>query len=456
MDKEMMEKIGEVYRDFKLLKVVPIPEIQCVLKELEHLGTGAQVMALENDDSENLFCLSFKTWPNSSDGVAHILEHTVLCGSEKYPIKDPFFAMGRRSLNTFMNALTGSDFTCYPASSQVPQDFYNLLEVYLDAVFHPLLKELSFRQEGHRLEFADPEDPKTLLEFKGVVYNEMKGALSSPTARLNELMNYSLFPDLIYGVNSGGDPKNIPELTYEQLKGFHGKYYHPSRCLFFFYGNLPLKGHLDFIAEKTLEKAEKIHQLPMLPFQPRFKKPRKVQGYYPFPADESIEEQALISFGWLTCPILNQQEWLALSVIEMVLLDTDASPLKRTFLDSGLCKQVSSYMDGEISEVPWVIVLRGCNPDSADKLEVILRQSLEKIVKEGIPMELVDNAIHQLEIHRSEITGDQSPYGLSLFFRSALLKQHNGSPEDGLRIHSLFYAFRKLIKQQPVLSFKFN
>ena len=163
----LLQSVGQVYHQFKLIKADEIPELQCLLRELVHEPSGARIMHIENEDPENLFCLSFQTLPYNSNGVAHILEHTVLCGSQKFPLKDPFFAMNRRSLNTFMNALTGADFTCYPAASQVHKDFYNLLEVYLDAVFHPILNELSFLQEGHRLEFSDPLDPTTPLELQG-------------------------------------------------------------------------------------------------------------------------------------------------------------------------------------------------------------------------------------------------------------------------------------------------
>src|SRR3990172_8626981 len=161
MGKDFLIKEGEKYQDFALVNFTPIEELQATLREILHMPTGAQVMHIENEDTENLFCLSFKTLPDSSNGAAHILEHTVLCGSRKYPVKDPFFSMTRRSLNTFMNALTGSDFTCYPAASQVEKDFYNLMDVYIDAVFHPELKRMSFLQEGHRLEFSDPHNPKS-------------------------------------------------------------------------------------------------------------------------------------------------------------------------------------------------------------------------------------------------------------------------------------------------------
>src|SRR5579863_2898175 len=221
------------YNNFRITKYTPIPELQSTLVELIHEPSGAKVMHIANDDPENLFCLSFQTLPNSSNGVAHILEHTVLCGSAKFPVKDPFFAMSRRSLNTFMNALTGSDFTCYPAASQNEKDFYNLMEVYIDAVFHPELKRMSLLQEGHRLEFTDPQDPKTPLAIKGIVFNEMKGTLSSADTRLWHTLMENLPPDLPYCYNSGGDPKVIPQLSYEELLKFHATYYHPSQCLFF-------------------------------------------------------------------------------------------------------------------------------------------------------------------------------------------------------------------------------
>src|SRR3990172_11181083 len=173
------DKVGYKYKNFKVTKNLYIEEIKANLIELEHQKLGTKIVKILNDDEDNLFCISFETYPDSSNGAAHILEHTVLCGSKKFPVKDPFFSMMRRSLNTFMNALTGSDFTCYPAASQVEKDFYNLLDVYLDAVFHPELKMKNFLQEGKRYEFVSPQDPKSPLEIKGIVYNEMKGSVSS-------------------------------------------------------------------------------------------------------------------------------------------------------------------------------------------------------------------------------------------------------------------------------------
>lgn len=440
---------GKTYGDFQVTRATEIPELQCHLRQLVHLPTGAQIMHIANDDPENLFCLSFQTLPHNSDGVAHVLEHTVLCGSKKYPVKDPFFAMTRRSLNTFMNALTGADFTCYPAASQVPKDFQNLLEVYLDAVFHPKLDELSFLQEGHRLEFVIPNDPGSPLSRKGIVYNEMKGAMSSANSRLSEVMNAALFPDLPYGYNSGGDPKDIPLLTYRELCTFHEKFYHPSRCLFFFYGNIPLEEHLDFIAEHALKNAKKEEPISALPMQKRFTEPKRLISEYPISSEEDHKDKTIIAFGWLTCHILKQQDVLALSVIEVYLMDTDASPLKLAFLKSGLCKQAGISMDTEISEVPIYISLKGCEPENAQPLEDVLFKTLRRIVQEGIPREAFEGAMHQLEFARSEIGGGHAPFGLSLFMRSALLRQHGGNPEDGLMIHSLFDHLRRQHLEDP-------
>ena len=448
MQASKFQEVGERYGNFVVTRLKEIPEIQSILIELQHEPTGAQIMQIANEDDENLFNLSFRTHPDTSNGVAHILEHTVLCGSKKFPVRDPFFSMSRRSLNTFMNALTGPDFTCYPASSQVPKDFYNLLDVYLDAVFHPTLSKLSFLQEGHRLEFAKPEDPTSPLVFKGIVFNEMKGALATPDARLSEALMHALLPNLTYGVNSGGEPLEILNLTYEELKDFHAKFYHPSRCLFYFYGNLPIEGHLDFLEKHAFAHVQKVAPLPFLPKQPRFSE--KVEKTIPYPIyeEEDLTEKNLVGMAWLTCSILEQEELLALTILDVVLTGTDAAPLKMALLKSQLCKQADSMIEGEMSEVPFVVVCKGCADQSAEALENLVRATLVQLAEEGIPDYLIEAAIHQIEMARTEITGSSSPYGLSLFWRSALLKQHGGYPEDGLKVHTLFNQLREKVKDE--------
>ncbi len=429
--------------NFTTLKTEEIEEIQCTLIELEHTPSGAHVLHLACDDPENFFNICLPTRPTTSNGVAHILEHVVLCGSKKFPLHDPFFSMTRRSLNTFMNAMTGADFTCYPAASLVPKDFYNLLEVYLDAVFHPLLTKLSFLQEGHRLEFQKPEDPNSPLMFKGIVFNEMKGALATGEARLAETLMAALFPDTTYGVNSGGDPHAILSLTYDELVSFHKTFYHPSRALFFFYGNLPLEQHLDFLDKHALAGVERLSLLPPLPKQPRFSERVEKVETYPIAKEERLDEKSYISFGWLCGSILEQKELLALNVLEIVLLGSDAAPLKRALLKSGLCKQVESHLDSEMNEIPFIITCKGCREGDAAAVEKIVYEVLENSAKKGLSEPLIEGALHQLELARTEIKGGNAPYGLHLCFSSALLKLHGGNPEDGLRIHSLFSQLRE-------------
>jgi Zn-dependent M16 (insulinase) family peptidase len=408
-------------------------------------------MHIANDDPENLFCLSFQTLPNSSNGVAHILEHTVLCGSKKFPVKDPFFAMSRRSLNTFMNALTGQDFTCYPASSQVEKDFYNLLEVYLDAVFHPQLKRLSFLQEGHRLELTDPKNVNSPLKMQGVVYNEMKGAMNDADSRLWEAIGKHLLPDLPYGHNTGGNPKEIPSLSYEELVEFHQTFYQSSRCLFFFYGNLPLQKHLDFIEEHALNGVEKLPPLNPLPLQKRLTSPIRAVDYYPLQEGENPKGKAKIAFSWLTTSLFHARESLALCLIEIYLMETDASPLKQALLQSKLCQEVESTLDLEMSEIPLSIICSGCKEEDEERLKQCLLRTLGLVCKAPFDPKLVEASLHQLEFQRTEIGGEGGPFGLQLFMRAGLIAQHGSEPEQALLIHRLFHELRDQIEDPHFL-----
>ncbi len=444
-----IENFPDRYKSFILIKRIEIPEIQSILFELEHIQTKAKIFHIAHDDDENLFCLSFKTYPKSSNGVAHILEHTVLCGSKKFPVKDPFFGMTRRSLNTFMNAMTGMDFTCYPAATQNKKDFYNLLDVYLDAVFYPILDPRSFLQEGHRLEFQNKMQIKSPLTYQGIVYNEMKGSLNSPESRLYRALYKELLPDLPYRFNSGGDPEEIPNLTYDELKEFHQTFYHPSRCIFFFYGNLPLEEHLDFLENTILKQSEEKAPIPNLPKQPRFTNPKRVE--YRYPVAEKTTNQDFIAIGFLTTSIQDQIEFLALCLLEEILMESDASFLKNRLQNSGLVVQADSFIDGEMSEIPFVFILRGTDIKHAEQIELLLLESLKEFVAQPISKSLIDAAIHQMEIDRLEITDDNGPYGLSLFMRSILIMQHGAKAEDGLFVHQLFHELKEKLKNEDYL-----
>ncbi len=439
-------KAGDTYRNFVIKSSQDLPEIESKLLEAEHKPSGASIMMIVNNDDENVFNICFRTCPQTSNGIAHVLEHMALCGSENYPVRDPFFSMTRRSLNTFMNAFTGADFTCYPAASQIPEDFYNLLSVYIDAAFHPLLTENSFFQEGWRYELSSDKR----LSYTGIVFNEMKGALMSGEARLAEALNAALFPSVTYGVNSGGEPKEIVSLSLQDIRQFHQSQYALNRCLFYFYGNIKPSRHLDFLEEKLLRHVGKVEkQTVSVPLQKRFKEP--VRDILKYPSDGLAEDKVLFGISWLTCSILDQSELLALHVLDLVLMGTDAAPLKSRLLKSGFCKQADMNIDSEIREIPVTIVCKGCSHAGAQKLESWIFACLEEILREGIPPHLVEGAVHQLEISRKEISGYSLPYGLLLFFRSGLLKMHGGQPEDGLRIHSLFADLRQKLQQPGYL-----
>lgn len=446
------EKAGDKYKDFQIEQSDHVEELGCLLREVVHVPSGAHIVHIKNEDPENVFCLALRTLPDSSNGVAHILEHTVLCGSKKFPVRDPFFSMNRRSLNTYMNALTGSDFTCYPAASQVPKDFYNLLDVYLDAVFYPNLKELSFLQEGHRLEFSNPSDSNTPLMFKGIVFNEMKGSFSSPMSRLWDQLMENLFPDILYSHNSGGRPLDIPSLTYSELLEFHKKFYQESRCVFYFYGNLPLEGHLDFLEEKVLKQAKKLPALAPNPTQTRFEKPKTIAFPYPLAAHEKKENRTYNSLTWLTCSLKDQIDLLALQTIDLILMGTDASPLKQAILNSDLCQNVYSLLEDELSEVPYCIVFEGTEKEKLSAIKNLVYDEIAKLIQNPIDPELVEAAIHQLELSRTEINSDYGPFGLSLILKIIPLKNIGAPYANNLKIHCQFEALRERIKKPHYLT----
>uniref|UniRef100_A0A3Q3WJI8 Pitrilysin metalloproteinase 1 n=1 Tax=Mola mola TaxID=94237 RepID=A0A3Q3WJI8_MOLML len=266
---------GQKIHGFTVREVVAVPDLFLTAVKLTHDKTGAQYLHAARDDSNNLFSVQFRTTPMDSTGVPHILEHTVLCGSERYPCRDPFFKMLNRSLSTFMNAFTASDYTMYPFSTQNGKDFQNLVSVYLDAVFFPCLREQDFRQEGWRLENENPTDADSPLMFKGVVFNEMKGAFSYNERVYAQHLQNKLYPNHTYSVVSGGEPLAIPDLTWEQLRQFHATHYHPSNARFFTYGDLPLEQHLKQIEEEALSKFESINPNTEVPSQPRWSSPRE-------------------------------------------------------------------------------------------------------------------------------------------------------------------------------------
>lgn len=435
---------GTMISGYVVKHVARLAEISSFYYELEHTATGAGHIHISNNDRENTFCVAFKTVPADSTGVAHILEHTVLCGSRKFPVRDPFFSMIKRSLNTFMNAFTASDWTMYPFSTQNKKDYYNLMDVYLDAAFFPLIDELSFRQEGHRLEMEEDVNGKGPgLVYKGVVYNEMKGAMSSPDQVLARSVLNALYPLTTYGFNSGGDPAVIPSLSYEDLKRFHGRHYHPSNSFFYTYGNIPLKESLSFIEEKVLNKFVRSNPGTDVPSHPRWSEPKTARYYYPLAKNEDPLKKCQVCISWLTADINDIFEALVLVLLEHILLGNASSPLRKALIDSGLGSSLcdSSGYDPGNRDTMFACGLKDVRESDAKAIEKIVFETLSELAGKGIDKELIESAIHQIEFHRKEITNTPYPYGIKLLLSFAGSRLHGGDPS---RILNLDYDLNRL------------
>ena len=404
-------------------RIIELKEISSFLYMLEHTITGARHAHLSNNDTENTFSVAFKTVPSDSTGVAHILEHTALCGSKKFPVRDPFFSMLKRSLSTFMNAFTSSDWTMYPFSTQNKTDFYNLMDVYLDSAFFPSIDELSFKQEGHRLEIEEgTEDTDSLeLVYKGVVYNEMKGAMSSPNQVMVRSILNALYPSTTYSYNSGGDPAVIPELTYDQLKAFHRHHYHPSNAFFYTYGSLSLKDHLRFINDKILNHFERMDPKTNVPSQPRWSKPKRTTYQYPLDKNEDPSKKCQVCVAWLTADIKDAFEILILTLLGQILLGNAASPLRKALIDSELGTALcdGTGFDADCRDSLFVCGLKDVEESAADEIEAIIFDVLKDLWKNGIDKKMIESAIHQLEFHRKEVTNIPYPYGIKLLLTFA-------------------------------------
>ena len=427
-------KVGDRIDGYRIERIEWLKEISSVFYALTHLSTGARHVHISNDDAENTFSVAFKTVPQDSTGVAHILEHTVLCGSQKYAVRDPFFSMLKRSLSTFMNAFTASDWTMYPFSTQNCKDFYNLMGVYLDAVFFPCLEELSFKQEGHRLEIEETpleDNPaEDRLVYKGVVYNEMKGAMSSPDQVMVRSILKALFPSSTYRYNSGGDPAEIPSLSHEQLKAFHRRHYHPSNAFFYTYGNLPLKDHLAFIESQVLNQFSRIDPGTDVAAQTRWQRPQSASYSYPFDQNEDAAKKYQVCLAWLTADIQDTFEVLVLTLLEQILLGNSASPLRKALIDSALGSALcdGTGFDADNRDTLFVAGLKDVAPAAVEKIEEIIIGVLQDLAEKGIDKNLIDSAIHQIEFHRKEITNTPYPYGIKLLLIFSGSWFHGGDP----------------------------
>ncbi|WP_322629851.1 insulinase family protein [Halothiobacillus sp.] len=414
---------------FSFIRSQPIAALNLTVDEYRHDATGARHYHLASEDDQNVFLVGLRTVPEDSTGVAHILEHTVLCGSERFPVRDPFFMMIRRSLNTFMNAFTASDWTAYPFASLNVKDFYNLLDVYLDAVFFSRIDERDFRQEGHRVEFETMDDPATPLTFKGVVFNEMKGAMSSPSSVLWQTLTSELFPTTTYHFNSGGEPVDIPNLTYAQLKAFYQRFYHPSNAVFMTYGNLPVQDLQTQFEEKALSRFTRIDPRSAVPLEQPITAPKIIASTYALDEDDASEKTHVV-LGWLLGESTDLDAALEAQVLEGVLLENSASPLLRALETTELGGSPSPILGLEDSQRQMVFVagVEGAEPDRADAVEALVLDTLRSIAEQGVPAEMIESVLHQIELSQREVTGDGFPYGLQLILHGLPAAIHDGDP----------------------------
>lgn len=445
----------EPYASFTLLRTEKIQSLDVSVCEYVHEKTGALHYHIAADNQENVFLVGLRTVPTDSTGVAHILEHTALCGSEKYPVRDPFFMMIRRSLNTFMNAFTSSDWTAYPFASQNKKDFDNLLQVYLDAVFFSRLDPLDFAQEGHRMEFAVPDDTGSDLVFKGVVFNEMKGAMSSVVASVHDTLNFHLFPSVTYHYNSGGDPEAIPDLSYEQLKAFYRTHYHPSNAIFMTYGDIPAASLQERFEKQVLCRFERSPARIKVNPEKRYLSPLSIEQAYALDhdGDGEIKEKTHHVLAWLLGPSIDLRQRLKTQLLSDVLLDNSASPLRRALettalgtAPSGLCGLEDNHL-----EMSFMCGLEGSEPERAQAFEQLVLGVLNDVADNGVPQEQVEAMLHQLEIQQREIGGGHYPFGLQLILSGLAPAVHGGDPIAAMNLDPVLAELREAIKDRQFI-----
>ncbi|KAI7789381.1 presequence protease, mitochondrial [Triplophysa rosa] len=449
VERALQYTVGKKIHGFSVTEVTAVPDLFLTAVKLTHDSTGAQYLHAARDDSNNLFSVQFRTTPMDSTGVPHILEHTVLCGSQRFPCRDPFFKMLNRSLSTFMNAFTASDYTMYPFSTQNAKDFQNLLSVYLDAVFFPCLRELDFWQEGWRLEHETPTDPSSRLVFKGVVFNEMKGVFSDNERLYAQHLQNKLLPDHTYSVVSGGEPLAIPDLTWEQLKQFHATHYHPSNARFFTYGDLPLEQHLEQIEREALSKFERTQPNTAVPPQVLWDNPRATHvTCSPDSLAPDPTKQNSLCISYLLGDITNTFETFTLNLLSSLMIFGPNSPFYKVLIEPKIGSDFSSSVgfDSSTRQASFTIGLQGMAEADTDRVKHIIAQTVDDIVITGFEEEQVEALLHKIEI---QIKHQSTSFGLALASYVASCWNHDGDPVELLKISENVSCFRQCLKDNP-------
>ncbi len=436
---EVLYKANDTINGFVFKEVHELDLLRAVVYVLEHQKTGARLLHIHTGDPDNLLALAFRTPPYDDTGLPHILEYTVLCGSKKYPIKDPFTELYKNSMATFLNAMTYPDKTVYPCSSMVEQDFFNISSVYCDAVFNPLITENHFKQEGHHFDFKIPGDVSSDLIIKGIVYNEMKGAYSDLDSFIDKFQGKRLFAGSTYGFDSGGDPEIIPELTYQKFKEFHNKYYHPSNSRIFVYGNIITEKHLSFL-DKELSKFEKIEIDSTVNPTTRTTLELREEISYPASDSDTREKNSAVTLSLYTDTTAEKLNSLGMMLLDAILLGTSASPLRKALIDSQLGEELteSGYASYQL-DTYFTVGLRGCNADDAEKIYKLIMDTIKQLIKDGICKDAVNRALHQFTLSNKQIGGS---YQRTLMDRVLRAWMYDEDPMQNLKINELLEELR--------------
>lgn len=416
----------------------------------KHKKTGAEIMSVSNDDENKVFGVVFRTPPKDSTGIPHILEHSVLCGSRKYPLKEPFVELLKGSLHTFLNAFTYPDRTCYPVASTNTKDFYNLVDVYLDAVFFPRCVEdfQTFQQEGWHYELNSPSED---ISYKGVVFNEMKGVYSQPDNILGRTAQQALFPENTYGVDSGGDPNVIPKLTYEEFKEFHRKYYHPSNARIWFYGDDDVNERLRILSEylNLFDGSSASNESKVVP-QKLFSEPVRIVEKYPAGEGGDLKKKHMVCLNWLLSEKpLDLETELAIGFLDHLMLGTPASPLRKVLLESGLGEAiVGGGVEDELLQPQFSIGLKGVSPDDIQKIEELIMNTLKNLADDGFHPDTVEASMNTIEFSLRENNTGSFPRGLSLMLRSMGKWIYDMDPFEPLKYEKPLLALKARIAEE--------
>ena len=404
--------------NYELIEDKKLNELKSEGYYLRHKKSGAKIFLMKNQDENKVFFIGFRTPPEDSTGLPHILEHSVLCGSKNFPLKDPFVELVKGSLNTFLNAMTYPDKTVYPIASCNDKDFQNLMHVYMDAVFYPKIYEHEeiFRQEGWSYNLESEEDA---LTYNGVVYNEMKGAFSSPEGVLERVILNSLFPDTCYGYESGGDPECIPDLTYEQFLAFHSKYYHPANSYIYLYGDMDFEEKLEWLDKEYLSAFEKIDVDSEIHLQKPFDSMKEIEQSYSITASEPEEDNTYLAYNKVIGTSLDKTLYLAFEVLDYALLSAPGAPLKTALVDAGIGKDVMGSYDNGIYQPIFSIIAKNANAEQKEAFVTLIEDTLGKLVKDGIDKKALEAGIHYHEFRYREADFGNFPtgleYGLQMF-----------------------------------------